>query len=458
MKRNLMLRYDRTHGGRRCFEICDGDLCLYCVPMYPIIEIVTHWTADGKMQLKADIETADGTTCIYYDVLHHDPWHIMPNTVSNIVKAAMQHANFDETRRKALADIDRFMRAFISYKAATNNATICLANARLVEFMTTEEDHMDDDNRIYHLIEQADRCRRDIVLCLLGKPGIGKTEAIERFARDNGRNVVHIIASQILPNEVSGITMPNQETHSMDVFDHYRLSHMKDGDILFFDELLKGQQHVLNACLTLIQERRLMSGTELPDVLIVAAANPLATPMQLPPEIRQRFMFVDVKWNPKQWIGYMQAEGFGDQMNLQVLADIVEKELNGNFTQWNTLTPRTATKLCRWVRDTGGDRGVLDYIGDNFGVSARNEIKNCALHIRAKTKQQMIADKITKVIDSHRYDGTGIDITIREEAFDKATEMADNKSKDAAASLIATLKKLPEWDEIQDVLRNSSFE
>ena len=93
-------------------------------------------------------------------------------------------------------------------------------------------------SEIQGLMEAVDRRRGDIVPCLLGAPGIGKTEGIEEFARAHGRNVVHIIASQILPTEVSGMTMPNQETHSMDVFDHSRLSHMRDGDILFLDELL----------------------------------------------------------------------------------------------------------------------------------------------------------------------------------------------------------------------------
>ena len=86
--------------------------------------------------------------------------------------------------------------------------------------------------------------------------------------------VVTIIASQILPNEVSGITMPVVEERSMEIFDHFRLSSLKNGDILFFDELLEADQMVLSACLTLIESRELMSGRLLPDVMIVGATNP----------------------------------------------------------------------------------------------------------------------------------------------------------------------------------------
>ena len=130
---------------------------------------------------------------------------------------------------------------------------------------------------IYHLLEMIDKdgVRDQIVPCLMGCPGIGKTHEIERYAKDKGKKVVHIIASQILPSEVSGITMPDKEAGGMTVYDHVRLSSLEDGDILFFDELLQGQQQVLSACLTLIQERRLMSDRPLPDIMMPVRLNSL---------------------------------------------------------------------------------------------------------------------------------------------------------------------------------------
>ena len=161
---------------------------------------------------------------------------------------------------------------------------------------------------IYHFLEMIDKdgVRDQIVPCFMGCPGIGKTHEIERYAKDRGKKVVHIIASQILPSEVSGITMPDKEAGGMTVYDHVRLSSLKDGDILFFDELLQGQQQVLSACLTLIQERRLMSDKPLPDVMIVAAANPLANPNQLPAAIRDRFLFIGMEFDFVEWKQYMK--------------------------------------------------------------------------------------------------------------------------------------------------------
>ena len=310
---------------------------------------------------------------------------------------------------------------------------------------------------VYHLIEAADKCRKEIVLCLLGKPGIGKTEAVERFARDHNRNVVHIITSQILPSEVSGMTMPNQETKSMDVFDHYRLSHMKDGDILFFDELLKGQQQVLNACLTLIQERRLMSGTELPDVLIIAAANPLASPTQLPLEIRQRFMFVNVEWNRLQWCEYMESLGFKEEKFIDELSRSIERKL-GKDDVWNTLTPRTATKLCLWLRDSGNDPSVRGFIIHSFGSDVLRDIDHAVFGNGVKSAEAQTAEKIIEILTPINADP---DIAWPRPAIDEAMTaakaVADGEETDLT-ELMSKLMALPEWGEIQNALLESEIE
>ena len=331
---------------------------------------------------------------------------------------------------------------------------------KIIEALQTDkkkETKLDNNDRVYRLIEAADKCRKEIVLCLLGKPGIGKTEAVERFAKDHGRNVVHIIASQILPSEVSGMTMPNQETHSMDIFDHYRLSHMKDGDILFFDELLKGQQQVLNACLTLIQERRLMSGTKLPDVLVIAAANPLATPLQLPLEIRQRFIFVNVEWNRLQWCEYMKSLGFKDWDFLDMLSRNVENKLNQD-NAWNTLTPRTATKLCLWLRDSKNDPSVRIFIMETFGSDVLKDISNAVLGDGVKRPEVQTAEKIIEIIipmyidpdykDDHRK---------MDEVMAVAKAVTEGKGDDLK-ELLSKLQALPEWDEIQKALSASEIE
>lgn len=197
------------------------------------------------------------------------------------------------------------------------------------------------------LLEIVDKKRDEIVPCLLGNPGIGKTQGIYEFAKAHDRQVVEIIASQIMPSEVSGITMPDSDTKSMQVFDHARLSSLKDGDILFFDELLQAPQAVLSACLTLIQERRMMSGKKLPDIMIVAAANPLRSPTLITESIRQRFMFIELDWDSEAWCDYVESKyGCRPTTRLITLINAASKSSD----KWNNLSPRTATKLLAWYQ------------------------------------------------------------------------------------------------------------
>lgn len=253
---------------------------------------------------------------------------------------------------------------------------------------------------IESLMEAVDRARSEIVPCLMGPSGIGKTEGIEAFAKRHGRQVVHLIASQVLPTEVSGMTMPNQETHSMDVFDHSRISHMRDGDILFLDELLKGQQQVLSACLTMVQERRLMSGTPLPDVIIVAAANPLASPKMLPLEIRQRFLFVEVEFDKRSWCRYMREKGVPSP---ERMLDVLVTSHEGS--DWNTLTPRTATKLALWLRSVTGTESettVRRVIGGMFGGEVLNDIAASLIEddVKEETRTPLVqvTDRMSELI------------------------------------------------------------
>lgn len=301
------------------------------------------------------------------------------------------------------------------------------------------------------LIEAADRLRSEVVLCLMGKPGIGKTESIERFAREHGRKVVHIIASQVLPNEVSGMTMPNQEARTMDVFDHVRLGHMGDGDILFLDELLKGQTQVLNACLTLIQERRMMSGRKLPDILIVAAANPLATPAKLPPEIRQRFMFVDMEWDKDEWMEYMKGKGFANEGSLFDMASLIEGSMAGDWSgTWNILTPRTATKLCEWYRETVGgrqDKAVRGYIGDAYGhevAEAVSEVVDIDM-INRRRAMDVIVRELGKLDAATCAD-------VMKDIEDDIEGYVSEMSVTSLDKMMKRLREMDEWPEIERAL------
>lgn len=230
------------------------------------------------------------------------------------------------------------------------------------------------------ILEMVWNARDVIVPCFLSDPGVGKTQSIYEFAEKKGVNVVEIIASQILPNEVSGITMPRDDTHSMEIYDHARLASLKDGDILFFDELLQASPQTLSACLTLIQERRMMSGKKLPDVMIVAAANPLNSPDMVPESIRQRFMFINVEYSAPNWSEYI-IKKYPSLKVYQVerLADYIKeyREKTFNSGNWNSLTARSAEKLIILALNSASMIKVRNVIREMYGSTISDFIMAC---------------------------------------------------------------------------------
>lgn len=200
-------------------------------------------------------------------------------------------------------------------------------------------------NKIRNVLEKIynDRdLRKTCIPLFLGNPGLGKTKIIEQFANEKGVQLLEVIASQLMPHEISGIAIPNQETKLMSYFDFDRFLTLKDGDILFFDELLNANPMVLNACLTLLENRRMISGKPLANIMIVAAANKQGATI-LTPQIKERFIFYDVKFHDKLWAEYMYKK-----YNIidECLVDLVTLIKNENFenSRVNYFTPRSIDK------------------------------------------------------------------------------------------------------------------
>jgi MoxR-like ATPase len=131
-------------------------------------------------------------------------------------------------------------------------------------------------NRIKEVLEgiySNPELRKSIIPLFIGNPGLSKTVQIEEFAREKGVKLVTLITSQLSPMEVSGLIMPNRDTRTIEYYDSESLLSLRDGDILFLDEILNGSPIVLAAMLTLLASRTMISGKPLPDVTIIAAAN-----------------------------------------------------------------------------------------------------------------------------------------------------------------------------------------
>ena len=231
----------------------------------------------------------------------------------------------------------------------------------------TERSGMNEFEKMVELLDAAWLLRSEIVPCLVGPPGIGKTAAVEQHAEAHGcGKVVKIVASRCVPSETVGMTMPDHEHRSMEIYNSMQLKSLNDGDILFLDELLEADQFVLSTMLTVIESREMADGTPLPDIQIVAATNDTIPPEQLKPNIRQRFMFERFQIDPVQTMDYILRRT-GIRVSQPILSMMTETSADYNF-----LTPRSLTKLCLWMDSASHDE-------EEMVANVINNIWNCTI-------------------------------------------------------------------------------
>lgn len=204
---------------------------------------------------------------------------------------------------------------------------------------------MKNIKNILEKVYSNEELRKTIVPLFIGNPGLGKTILIEEFAKEKGVQLVELITSQMSPFEISGIAMPDKDLKKMIYYNFDKLENLKDGDILFFDELLNGNPVVLNACLTILEQRKFISGKPLPNIMIVAAANPQGM-SPLTPQIKERFVWYDVKFNSQMWVEYMQKKYFISDSIGRKLCNLISSE---NFTTNNFHTPRSIDKAVNMI-------------------------------------------------------------------------------------------------------------
>ena len=116
---------------------------------------------------------------------------------------------------------------------------------------------------------RAERVRTPIVH-LFGPPGCGKSTFVEQAAKMLGVNLHQINVSRISPLELEGVQMPTEGKLELLLATYW--NNLKDGDILFLDEFLRGFPEVYNGLLDILTSRT-VGGHELPDVFIIAASN-----------------------------------------------------------------------------------------------------------------------------------------------------------------------------------------
>lgn len=198
-------------------------------------------------------------------------------------------------------------------------------------------------------LDILDQHRDEMALALMSDPGLSKTSQCKQWCEEHGRQYFEFITSQRMPSEISGMAMPDTDTKRMKIYDFDYLLDMKDGDVLAFDEFTNGNIMTLNACLTLIQERNMMSGRKLPSILIVAMGNPQGKCDMLP-QTKQRFLWLNVKFDEETWCDWIKKEL--NVVPTQKLINIIKSTYKSGFgiQDYNYMTARTVTNLLKLAK------------------------------------------------------------------------------------------------------------
>ncbi len=187
--------------------------------------------------------------------------------------------------------------------------------------------------------------RKTVVPLFLSNPGMGKTTIIEEFFEEKGKKLLPFITSQRNPFEISGLAMPDKDIKRMSFWDFDSLLELEDGDGIFLDEFGNGNPIVANACLTLLESRTMVSGRKLPNIMIVAAANPQGM-MPLTPQIKERFVWYESRFDKDMWIDYMVKKYQITKTIGNKLSNLIKNE---KFTGTNFYTPRSVDKAVNMI-------------------------------------------------------------------------------------------------------------
>lgn len=220
-------------------------------------------------------------------------------------------------------------------------------------------------------LDMLDANRDYIALGMLSDPGLSKSSQVQQWAEEHNRRVFELIISQRMPSEISGMPMPNSNTSKMEIYDFDTLLEMEDGDILFFDEFTNGNIQTLNACLTLIQERRMLSGKPLPSIMIVAAGNPQGS-CDLLPQTKQRFIWTNVSFSPYMWVKYIWHK-HGVIPCGELVERIVDQYKSGfDRIKYNYMTARTAENFIRIELNGGISKELENTVMGSFSCQLNN--------------------------------------------------------------------------------------
>lgn len=195
------------------------------------------------------------------------------------------------------------------------------------------------------LLELCDES--DQTLMIMGKHGVGKSEAIIQYAEEKGYYLETLILSTLDVGDLTGLPYVANEAERKVVrwaIPSYikrikRAFELDQKSILFLDEMNRGDRDVLNTSLDIILNKRI-GNHELPlNTMMVSAINPPGedyTVNDMDPALVDRFLVYEIQINVQSWLTWAKSKGV-----LKVITNYIEDfpdHLHMNIQSENDIT------------------------------------------------------------------------------------------------------------------------
>ena len=199
---------------------------------------------------------------------------------------------------------------------------------------------MSISQNIYDYIELSKITKQPILL--ISNPGYGKTTSLTNWAKEKGYHYEQLIGSRFSPDDIMGyqVNEPGAPTliQKDPIWFQRIISQEADGkpSLLFCDEISTCSEQVQGSLLSLIFDRRIGNGKELPeDCIIIAAANyseNLPSFMNIMAPTINRFCIVNLLW------GYNNSDIMHECLTPQFpktrsISNIDEEEIERQFNE-----------------------------------------------------------------------------------------------------------------------------
>ena len=238
---------------------------------------------------------------------------------------------------------------------------------------------------------------------IFGPPGCGKSTFVEQAAELLGVNLHIINVSRISPLELEGVQMPDKNHTEINLLTAIYWKRLKEGDIILFDEFLRGFPEVYNGLLDIMTSRQ-VGGFKLPKVFMIAASN---STVAYDKALEDRLLHLPVPdprklKSEKSKIAQVIVDKIGllpDMVKSNEMTDLIHYEVNPTYDILDALTKK-------------GNIGAASVKGS----SVRNLIGQAQLrHSTSEYLTELLAENNRLAINKGKHqfvvllDGKGVD-------------------------------------------------